>query len=128
MCAVILFRAWFWLSEPTDNGTSIFNLKRDSIYGAVILLGIGNGLSWVISGSMGVDLIGKFTVSGLHHVYLSNPFGLPALYAQGHIHNYVDMLAGTKLSSGTYTLITCNVTLFHDVTQRAKFLFRCLTL
>ncbi len=42
--------------------TSTFNLSRDSLYGAVVLLGIGSGITWIISGAMVAELIGKYTV------------------------------------------------------------------
>ncbi len=49
--------------ESTDDNQSAFNLSRDSIYGAVILLGVGVGMTWVTSMAMVANLVGRYTVS-----------------------------------------------------------------
>ena len=55
---------WFWV-QPTysGHGSSDFHWKRDCIYIAIILLGIGGATVMVLSLSMISILIGDFTVS-----------------------------------------------------------------
>ncbi len=65
---LIPFSVWLWLKEPTADNQSMFNLSRDSVYGAVILLGIGIGMAWVAATAMVSKLVGKYTVSSDHRV------------------------------------------------------------
>ena len=55
---------WFWV-QPVygDHESSNFYWKRDCIYIAIILLGIGGATLMVLSLSMVSILIGEFTVS-----------------------------------------------------------------
>ncbi len=41
----------------------MFNLSRDSIYGAVFLLGFTVGMTWVAAPAMVSKVVGKYTVS-----------------------------------------------------------------
>ena len=66
----VLFRMWFWVKAPTDDSTSHFNLERDSIYGATILLGAGGATILVISMAMISYLVGSYTVSIAALVYI----------------------------------------------------------
>ena len=67
----VLFRMWFWVKAPTDDSTSHFNLERDSIYGATILLGAGGATILVISMAMISYLVGPYTVSIAALKYIS---------------------------------------------------------
>ena len=53
---------WFWVQDPTEDDISNFNLSRDSIYGATILLGVGGATILTISMTMISYLIGDNTV------------------------------------------------------------------
>ena len=66
MYSILCDRIWFWVKAPTNDPTSPFNLSRDSIYGATILLGAGGAALLVLSMSMIAYTVGDFTVS-LHH-------------------------------------------------------------
>ena len=62
-----IHRIWFWVQDATEDSVSRFNLSRDSIYGAAILLGIGGATILTIAMTMISSLIGDNTVSsGLH--------------------------------------------------------------
>ena len=52
------------MKDPTDDPHSKFNWSRDSIYGAIVLLGAGGAIVLVITLAMVPYLIGPYTVSG----------------------------------------------------------------
>ena len=60
----IIIRIWFWCADPTNDSTSAFNLGRDIIYGASILLGGGGAILYIMSLTYISSVIGKYTVSG----------------------------------------------------------------
>ena len=59
-------RFWFLFKSATNDRTASFNWSRDSIYIAVILLGVGGSTIMVISLSMISMLIGEYSVSVIH--------------------------------------------------------------
>ena len=54
---------WFWVQEPTTDNKSSINIERDSIYGAIILLGAGGAVVLAVAMAMFSFLIGDFIVS-----------------------------------------------------------------
>ena len=63
-------RMWFWMQPVyNDNDSNHFYWKRDCIYIAIMLLGVGGATLMVLSLSMVSILIGEFTVS--IHVHAS---------------------------------------------------------
>ena len=55
-------RMWFWV-QPVSQSESTFHLSRDSIYIAIILLGLGGATLMVLSLSMVSMLVGEYSVS-----------------------------------------------------------------
>ena len=53
------------MKDPTDDLTSIFNISRDNVYGAIFLLGLGGAIMLVNAMTMVSILIGEYTVSVL---------------------------------------------------------------
>jgi len=62
---LLFFRIWLWVKDPTDDLTSIFNISRDNVYGAIFLLGLGGAIMLVNSMTMVSILIGEYAVSVL---------------------------------------------------------------
>lgn len=58
-------RIWLWVKDPTDDPTSIFNISRDNVYGAIMLLGVGGAIMLVNAMTKVSVLIGEYTVSVL---------------------------------------------------------------
>ena len=58
----LIHRIWFWVKDPTDDHFSDFNISRDSIYGAIVLLGVGGATTLAIAMAMFSFLIGRYTV------------------------------------------------------------------
>ena len=56
------YSIWFWVQERTDDHSSAFNLSRDSVYGAIILLGVGGAIVLAIAMAMFSYLIGDYLV------------------------------------------------------------------
>ncbi len=58
-------RIWFWVSDPSYSSSShkFFQWPRDSIYGAILLLGVGGAIVHVISMSLIAYVIGPYAVS-----------------------------------------------------------------
>jgi len=50
------------VQERTEDHSSAFNLSRDSVYGAIILLGVGGAIVLAIAMAMFSYLIGDYLV------------------------------------------------------------------
>lgn len=63
---VFVCRIWFWAANSSTSYSSskVFQWPRDSIYGAIILLGAGGAIVHVISMTMAAYAIGPYTVRG----------------------------------------------------------------
>ena len=55
---------WIWV-QPVEQSEATFSIKRDSIYIAIILWGLGGSVLMVLSLSMISILTGEYTVSHL---------------------------------------------------------------
>jgi hypothetical protein len=53
---------WIWM-QPVEESEATFSIKRDSIYIAIILWGLGGSVLMVLSLSMISILTGEYTVS-----------------------------------------------------------------
>lgn len=63
---LLLHRMWFWVADASSSATPPSNgfvWPRDSIYGAVILLGMGGAFVNVISMSLVAYVVGPYVVS-----------------------------------------------------------------
>ena len=56
------YRIWIWM-QPVVETEATFSIKRDSIYIAIILWGLGGSVLMVLSLSMISILTGEYTVS-----------------------------------------------------------------
>ena len=65
------YRIWFWV-QPVVESDATFSIKRDSIYIAVVLWGLGGSVLMVLSLSMISILTGEYTVSNLLKYLRSN--------------------------------------------------------
>ena len=65
------FRIWFWVADPAPKSTSssVFQWPRDSIYGAIALLGGGGAIVNVMSMAMIAHNIGPYAVSVIVEVW-----------------------------------------------------------
>ena len=55
-----------WVKQPSDDPNSSFNIDRDSLYIAIILLGAGGACMIVMSLSFISFFVGVYTVSSDH--------------------------------------------------------------
>ena len=62
---LLSIRIWMWVKSGTTDHFSVFNISRDSIYGAIILLGVGGATMLAIAMAMFSFLIGKHTVRNI---------------------------------------------------------------
>ena len=63
---------WFWVKEPAwgVGRHVVFDLSRDSVYGATMLLGMGGATVLVLAMAMISHLVGEFTVSVYEYIYM----------------------------------------------------------
>ena len=73
---------WFWVKEPSGVGRDVtFNVARDNVYLAIMLLGMGGATVLVLAYTMISQVVGKFTVRLMYffellctiHVYTVEP-------------------------------------------------------
>ena len=54
---------WFWVKEPSSVSRDVtFNVARDNVYLAIMLLGMGGATVLVLAYTMISQVVGKFTV------------------------------------------------------------------
>ena len=54
---------WFWLHDAHIDSSSAFNFKRDDIYLAVVLFGVGGTTISVVALTFLSSLVGEYSVS-----------------------------------------------------------------
>ena len=54
---------WFWVKDPSGVDRDVaFNVARDNVYLAIVLLGMGGATVLVLAYTMISQVVGKFTV------------------------------------------------------------------
>lgn len=64
LSAFFVCRIWFWVAAASPSSPRAFQWPRDSIYGAIVLLGAGGAIVHVMSMTMAAYVIGPYAVRG----------------------------------------------------------------